>query len=271
MNSECEIFRQQAAQQILGDLSPEHQARLNEHLANCSSCSEEQQQYSTTLQVLRSVQDQDVPRHFFVSQEDRPTPWALFRQLSRTWQLATASATLGLLLLSGAAVARLQVGMSGGMLYAGFGPLPAIQTAPPEPSLDVAQLEARILQAAARRSQEEDLNWVRNLRQEWDHALQGVSAEQRQLLSAALTHLEDRIGARITLTADGLREETASAQHQLYRTLLYQREQDLSLVNERVNRLAAASEARTNQTDAILETLIQVADLSLGANPGGQK
>ena len=49
----------------------------------------------------------------------------------------------------------------------------------------------------------------------------------------------------------------------MYRTLETQRVQDLSSVNDRLNRITVNGEIKSNQTDAILETLLQVAELKL--------
>ena len=49
----------------------------------------------------------------------------------------------------------------------------------------------------------------------------------------------------------------------LYQTIQTQRRQDLILTKNRLDRLAVQGEMRSTQTDAILETLLQVAEMRM--------
>jgi hypothetical protein len=273
MSSECDVFRRQIPQALLEDLTELERQELNRHLSECGSCRLEQEQFSRTLETLRSVGDVPVPRHFFVYPEEaRTSPWQLFRRMSFAWQatVATAAALFAVFFL--AAASHLQLRVTDEVLYAGFGKLPPGEKAPaPGPSVDLDALEARILQAVEQRAQAEDREWVRILRAEMSRSLGALSAEQRALLDTALNNLEDRMSSRITLTAQSVRDEAATSRQELYQVVTLERQHDLTLFNDRLSQLAISGEIKTNQTDAILETLLQVADLKLGNNPGGQR
>jgi hypothetical protein len=273
MSNECDVFRRQIPQALLGDLTEPERQELDRHLSECLACRLEREQFTRTLDTLRSVADVPVPRHFFVYPEEaRTNPWQLFRRMSFGWQatLATAAALLAVFFL--AAASRLQLRVSDGVLYASLGKLPPGDQAPaPDLSPDFGALEARILQAVEQKARTDDREWVRILRAEISRSLGALSAEQRALLDTALNNLENRMSTSITLAAQSLRDEAAASRQQLYQVVTLERQHDLTLFNDRLSQLAISGEIKTNQTDAILETLLQVADLRLGNNPGGQR
>jgi len=273
MTSKCEAFRREIPKAISGELSPAVQRALNRHLEECPACRIEQEQYAETLTALRTLEDEPTPRHFFVyPQAGRLNPWQVFRRMARGWQAAAAVAAVVAVVAAGAAMARLQIKVSAGVFYAGFGRLPAqpaATTAPP--TLDTSDLEARILQAAEQKSIENDRLWVAALRTELNRSVQALTREQRDLLDAALAGVETRLDTRIAVTAQSMQTETLRSLQQLYQLVSQERTLDLTAVNDRFSQLALTAAERTNQTDAILETLLQVAELKLGTTPGGQK
>jgi hypothetical protein len=273
MSNECDVFRKQIPQALLGDLTELERRALDRHLSECGSCRIEQEQFSKTLDALRSVGDVSVPRHFFVyPQEARTSPWQLFRRMSFAWQVTAATAAALLAVFFLAAASRLQLRVTDGVLYASFGTLPSGEKAPaPGPSPDLGAIEARILQAVEQKAQADDREWVRILRAEMSRSLGALSAEQRTLLDTALNNLENRMSSRIALTAESVRDEAATSRQNLYQVVTLERQRDMTLFNDRLSQLAISGEIKTNQTDAILETLLQVADLRLGNNPGGQR
>ena len=90
-----------------------------------------------------------------------------------------------------------------------------------------------------------------------------LSRKQRLVLETALSRLESRVNNRIVDTAVSLESANQRSLGEMYRTLEAQRVQDLSSVNDRLNRITVNGEIKSNQTDAILETLLQVAELKL--------
>ncbi len=268
MNDPCDRFRRQLLRARIGDLAEAERQALEKHLAECPACSDEDEQYRNTLLALRSVSDVAPPRHFFVHRQVAELgPWRLFRSLSTGWQTASAAAAVLALLLLAAALGRFEIRVENGALYAGFGG--GLRTASPASAGDsaatgsAAELEQR-MQAA-------DREWAAALRGEMARAIGALSEEQRRLLRSAFLDLEKRVDGRIELAARSLREESAGARERLYRLVSLERQHDGSLLNERLDRWLAGQEARFRETDAILETLLWMADMKLGTNPGGQR
>ena len=69
------------------ELAGEERKDLEAHLTQCSQCRSEQQAYQQTLRQLAFVENEDVPRHFFIYPEEKAlSPWNLFRRMSPGWQ-----------------------------------------------------------------------------------------------------------------------------------------------------------------------------------------
>lgn len=268
MSNPCEEFRRQMPRALVGDLAETERRALERHLAECPGCRDEDEQYRNTLLALHSIADVPPPRHFFVyPQAAEHNPWRLFRRLSTKWQTATAVAAGLLAVFLLAALARLEIRIEDGVLYAGFGGrVPAGRAA-----ARGDRLETGSLQALEERVRAADREWVRVLREELEQALGARSEDQRRLLRSALNEMERRLEGRIGLAARSVRDEAQGAQQQLYRIVTLERQHDYRLLNERIDRLAVSSELKAGETDAILETLLLIADLRLGNAPGGQR
>jgi hypothetical protein len=273
MTSGCDLFRELIPRSLLGDIGPAERQALDTHLSECPACRMESEAYGGTLSALQSLEDAAIPRHFFVyPAERRIHPWQLFRSMTPTWQVASAVAATVALVVVGAAASRLQVQFSQGILYAGFGKLPALEVeAQPASEPDTAAMEARIARAVLDRTQADDREWVRNLRVEMLSRRSDLSAAQRAILETALNGLEARFSSRISAAVQSLQDTASLSQSELYRTVSLERQRDLAVLNERLDQLAINDERRTNQTDAILETLLQVADLRLSDSSGGRR
>ena len=265
MNSECPRYRSQIPEALLGDLDSESQQVLSRHLAECPACATEQALYAETFRQMRLAGDVEVPRHFFVyPQEVRENPWHLFRRLGFAWQGALATAAALLVLLAAVAVARVQIRTEGSAIIIGFGKLPVVQAPVPDMSkLYTASLEADILRVVEERSRKDNLELLRVLRAEIARSDRAISDRQRALLQTALLNLEERLGGRITETAATMQQATNRSLEEFYQTVSLQRESDMTRINNRISRIAVSGEAKSNQTDAILETLLQVAELRL--------
>lgn len=268
MSHPCEEFRRQLPRALVGDLAESERQALDKHLAECRGCRDENDRYRNTLLALHSMTDVSPPRHFFVyPQAAEHHPWHLFRRLSTVWQTAVAVAAALLTVFFLAALARLEVRIENGVLYAGFGGrIAAGKTAVPGDRPDTA-----LLQALEERAHAADREWVRILREEMVRSIGAQSDEERRLLHGALLEMEKRVDARIALTARSIREESAAAQQRLYRVVSLDRQRDSAFLNERLDRLAASSELKAGETDTILETLLWLADVKLGNSPGGQR
>ena len=261
MSTGCDQFRNQIPRAMLADLSAGEQQSLDRHLAECVPCSQEKELYLRTFGRLRSLEDDPVPRHFLVYPEERKaTPWQIFREMSPLWQGSVVAAALALFFLSILVVSRVQVRVEEGALTLTLG-RPAPSRVPPAPALDTAALEAKILRIVGDKSRQDGLEWVRTLRAEFAQAQRGMSRTQRGLIETAIVNVEKRMSDRLNESARELDERRAQSVSSLYQAIKLQRDSDLALVDARLNRLAINGERKSSETDAILETLLQVAEL----------
>lgn len=268
MNHPCEEFRRQIPRALIGDLAAAERQALETHLAECPGCRNDDEQYRNTLLALHSMGDVPPPRHFFVyPQATEHNPWRLLRRLPTVWQAGMAVAAALLTVFFLAALARLEIRIENGVLYAGFGgSVPAGKAAAPGD-----HAESAFLQAFEERARAADREWVRMLREEIVRAIGAQSDDERRLLRTALLEVEKRLDGRIELAARSIREETAAAHQRLYQVVSLERQHDSALLNERLDRLAVSNELKAGETDAILETLLRIADWKLENIPGGQR
>jgi hypothetical protein len=262
MLNDCEKIRQQIAISLAEGLAPEMQASLNSHVEACPACASELQAYREVFSGMRSIEDEEAPRHFFVYPEDRrPSRWAFFRRMQPGWQ-AFAVCIMGFAVLMPAlALSRLHIRSGNGVLTVAFGEpaLSSPQPAPPAP--DLSALEARILKAVEEKNRKDSLEWVRTLRSEIARSQKNFTPQQRVFLEAAVASVESRLRNRIEDTARLVIDRNESSIAAVYDAVSLQRDRDLAMVNNRFNRLTVNNELKSDQTNAILETLLQVAEL----------
>lgn len=271
MSETCKTHRELIPKALLGDLNSTDQNALDGHLKECVACRKEWETYATTLQEMRSLEDAPVPRHFFVHADARSSsPWQWFRQLTWGCQAAVAMVLLVLCVGAVATAVQLQLRSQEGILMVRFGGGSFPDLTPPDP-IDMAAWEARILTATAESRHAEDIEWVRALRKEITQSNLSLTAQQNILLTSALTELETRLAAGIADSANEVENQTARALNSMYRTISMERQEELSTLSQQLTRLAIDGELKNNQTDAILETLLQVAELRLTDTPGGQQ
>jgi hypothetical protein len=265
MSEECMQYRNQIPRALLGDLNQGEQQRLDTHLAECSGCKQEHELYTNTVKQLRTVGDCPVPRHFFVYGANRSeSPWQLFRRMSLGWQFGLASVALAMAVLGILTVARLQVRFEGSVMLVSFGNLPApIANPMPTSAVSSSALEARILRTADERTRKEILDWVRTLREEIAQGNRRLGQQQHAILETALANLETRTGNRIFETAQSIEARTEKSVSDLYTTVNLQRERDVNAFNDQLTRVAVNTETRSDQTDVILDALLQAAELRL--------
>jgi len=265
MAATCREYKSYIPRGILGDLSPEEQKALDQHLAECSPCNREHLIYSQTVRQLAGGLDVPIPRHFFVyPEESHSTPWHAFLRMSRAWQAATATVLVVLGFASALAISRLQIRSEDGTLVIGFGRLP--ETKPPAPQaaqVDTSALEARILKAAAERSRQDNLEFLRTLRTEMARSNKAIGREQRAVLEKAIDNVEIRMGQLVSTTAYDLERKTDRSIQDVYRKVSVERARDMAAVDNRIKLLAINGEVKSTQTDAILATLLQVAELRM--------
>lgn len=257
MISECNEWQQQIPRSLLGDLTAEEQRALDVHVAACPSCEQERERYTETLRLLQSADDELLPRHFFVHPQERSArPWQLFRQMMPIWQATTVAIAALVLLLGIATASGLQIRSDPGSWSISFG------RSIPSPAIDLAALKADILRTAEEKNREADLAWVQDLRSQIAQSCANLTQQQQAQLVAALTALQSRLNSHITLTADDIRAGTQKSVVDLYQAVSMQRQEDLNGLNTRLDGAVARSEIRANRTDAILDALLQVLNLS---------
>ncbi|PYU94087.1 MAG: hypothetical protein DMG08_08525, partial [Acidobacteria bacterium] len=128
---------------------------------------------------------------------------------------------------------------------------------------DLEALKSELTRLLENRSRNDKLEILQTLRAEMARSESAMTRKQRLVLETALSRLESRVNNRIVDAAASLESANQRSLGDMYRTLETQRVQDLSSVNDRLNRITVNGEIKSNQTDAILETLLQVAELKL--------
>jgi hypothetical protein len=254
MKSLCSEYQKQIQKLALGELAVEEEKALKKHLETCSQCRSEQESYTQTIQMLQSVDDEPVPHHFFVYEEDRkPNPWRLFRQMKPLWQTATV-AIAGLFFLIGiAAISQVQIRADRDGWTVAFS----------RGKMDAAAIKEEILKITAERNRAAAQAWMQQIRTEIENSRTDLTRQQREELTAAFARLNSRLSDRILQETDNVRIDTGALVSDMYKTVSQQRARDLALINNRFENTKELGAFKERQTNEILDTLLQVAELKL--------
>ncbi len=245
MKADCTEFQKQIARLLLGDLTPEEQKSLEEHLSECSVCASEKERYAGTLNLLQSAEDEPVPRHFFIHpREMESNPWRLFLQLKRSWQAAAVVASVLLLLLGIAAISGLQVRVNADGLAVGFGS-----------NVDIDALKADLMHTIIERD-EASASRIEELREDIGGVLSDMVSQQRVMLTT-LVQQDAVLDQRISLTEDRLKAENRDLVLDVYDAVTKQRVQDLGMINFRLDSFETSYAAKELQTNQFLSALLQ--------------
>ncbi len=264
MTTECSRFRDQIPKAMLGDIGAGEADALASHLAQCGPCRAEQDLYSATFSHLKAASDVSVPRHFFVYEEKGAgNPWQLFRHLRFAWQGALVTALVAVAFLGVAASTRLQIRAGDGALTIGFGPLSSPGEIPAKPTVDTAALEATILNAVKEKTRQDGLELLKTVRAEIAQSNGALGRQQRKQLELALSRVETRMGTNLSLAMNDVQARNDRSMAEMYQAISAQHQRDLNALGTRIDRLAVNGAIKSNQTDAILETLLQVAELRM--------
>jgi hypothetical protein len=241
MKPECSEYQKNIAKSLLGDLTAEEARALENHLAACLQCQEEKESYLQTLQLMKSVGNEPVPHHFFVHPQERElTPWALFRLMKPRWQ-AMAAALAGLFIV-------ISIVWIMGLTRT---------------EVDVAALKKDILKAVADQDRELRAAWLQEVQAEIARSQTELTKQHKIELAASFARLDSHLTKRMTTAEDRVRDETKEIAVNLYRTVTRDRARDLKLIDLRFDRMETNNAIETRQTDAILDTLLQAAELRL--------
>jgi hypothetical protein len=236
MTAQCDTFRERIAQALVEELPAAEAEALRVHVAQCAACAEEERLYVTTLSALRPS-DEEVPRHFFVYPQERSSTFRdVFALLSIGRKAALAACAAAVVLA---------------VVVAGRAP----RTASPDTARLPAQVDARL--AADRRET------VAVVRAELEQFRSASGARDRAAFERALASLETRMNERLVGAASEMQTTTGRALTAMYQNLEEGRRRDLGVLDDRVSRVAAQGEIKGNQTDAILQTLLEFAELRL--------
>lgn len=260
MNAECKKYREQIAKGLFEDLEPAQTEAVEAHLRHCSDCAEQRILLLSTLSELRSLEEAPPPRHFYVYEDrGRSAFWNLFRQTSLLWR-AVAGATLAvLLLLGGAAASNLQMRVDEGVVTLGFGKLST------QPEINPEQLKAEVLRAAQNQLLESRGEWMAQVRQEISQSEIALTQKQQDRLKLALDRMEGRFNDRIADEGAILEAKLNDSAVHIYRTLSRERQEQLALLNDRIDLLSVKGRIQGSQTEALMATVLQMADLRTGA------
>jgi hypothetical protein len=238
MKPECSEYQRNIAKSLLGDLTAEESQRLEAHLATCSQCRSEHESYAQTLGLLKSVDEEPVPRHFFIHPAEKElTPWQSFRLMKLHWQAITTSLAGLLLLITGGWVMSLT-----------------------HKDLDVAALKQDLLKTVEQRNQAARTLWIEQVRAEIERSNQALTQQQKADLKAALVRMDSRIAGRMSAAEDRSRQDAQALASGIYKTVAQQRAQDLKLINLRFSSIETRNAIENRQTDEILGTLLQAAE-----------
>ena len=260
MRSECDKFRKNIPGSLLGDISEEERQALEAHIAICPDCRSEWESYIQTLDMMQSVDDEPVPHHFFIHpQEDVRNPWQLFGQMKPAWKTSVAAAAALFLLIGIAAISRLQIRSDSNGWAVSFN----------SNAIDVAALKEEILKSAEETNRQVTAARTQRVRDELKSAFSDLSENQQEKFMAALAQLDSRFTGRLDTTEVEMKEDTQKLVSEIYRAITQQRAQDLEVINLRFDSFEMNNAIKDRQTNAVLDTLVQVAELSL-RETGGQ-
>ncbi len=264
MNDKCSHYRQLIPRALLGDLEAGRAVELEEHLSICPECRAESEQYRETVEQLGMVEDEPVPGHFFIPADARNTSLRdLLAAVTWPWRLAAAGGLTVLLLLAGLGLSGLQFRAAGGIYAFSFGrPLPDWDNnAKNEAAIRALRTEMRTF--VEQTVQSERKQYLATLRSELSRSSRHLNSEQKQFLQVALNDIEKRLDERVATTGTAIRSQTAGSLDTLYATLQAQRSQDLALIRKSITDTARVNEAKDRQTQEVLTTLLEVADLQI--------
>ncbi len=259
MNANCKNYSEWIERSIFEEITDRQKADLETHLANCPDCASERELLLSTFSELRAFPEVASPRHFYIAGPSRVGVWDMFQQMSLFWRMATASFLLGILLIGGAAAANLRVQSQDGQLTLAFGELHR------EPKIDPEQLKASLRREIELEMDQRQALLIQQVRQEIAALGDTFSTRQRQLMAVALNKLEDRMGERIDQQTLETRARFQDAAAQIYKTLSREQKRQVALLNDRLDLLNVRDQIQGDQTQALMATVLQIADLNGGS------
>jgi hypothetical protein len=254
MKSQCTEYQKRIWGLFFGDLNSTERRELEEHLTSCPQCHSERARYAETLDKLKLVEEEPVPGHFFVHpMDERLSIREFFMRLRPTSQILTLTTGAVILLLGIAALSQLKVQVNRGGFSLNFG----------SNGVDAVALKQEIIQAADAKSRESKAALIQEIRTEIAQSRSDLSRQQRAELRAVLLDLNARLNGRIAQTEKNLKEDSRKIIADLYQAVSRQQVRNLDIINLRFESAEFSNAIKERQTDEILNTLLQDAELRL--------
>ena len=252
MASECAKYQKKIAALFLGDLSDNDQKSLEAHMAVCPQCKSERECYERTLRLLHSVDDESVPRHFFVSPENTEvSPWRLFQQLQFRWRAALAGTVVLILLFGVASLSRLQMRSNTDGWSIGFGH-------EEQEKIDTFALKEEILAAIRDQDQENRHVLMEEISSEIARRQTDGDQQIQLQIEEALVRLDAKMTGRVERSAEQMRQDTQIMVSAVYYNLAQQQARDIEAMNIRLDSTEIRNAVKTWQTEEVLETLLHL-------------
>jgi len=251
MSRKCEDFQNMIKDELAGELSLENQSELAVHLADCSICLHERQELQRTFGMLKSLEEQPVPGHFFVYEQPKASLLERFRGIPKGFRWAAATGFACLLLLAGFIISNISIRVGESRIILAYGD--------PITEPDVQDI---------RREFEQKLL---DARREDQRVFAGLLEEQRKLYNGSLNQYYQRVDTRVNnlegQLVETINDNNAALQARLEGTMIQygelmkaQYQNDLRDINRRLTQITLEGRLRDNQTDALMNTLVQLAD-----------
>lgn len=269
MNKSCERYVAMIAAAVIGDLNADDKRELESHISECASCAQEFQLYRTTIEQMKTgAAEVDPPRHFFVYPEERRSFWNWIGAWGHGWRAAAALAGFLIIAAVGLAASGFQLRAENGVYAFSFGKPIAAQTNDDSGRiLELRQALKQELIAIIRETAEQERTRQAKLLDDRLKNVNGrLTAEQRQAIAQILDANNTRIDTRITAGEALLEARTKNALDTMYRAVQTQRAQDLTRIRASLVQAALKDEAQDSEAQAMLDTLMQVAELNVRRN-----
>ncbi|UCF36082.1 MAG: zf-HC2 domain-containing protein [Acidobacteriota bacterium] len=256
MSRECDRFIELIKDELAGELDQAEASRLEEHLTSCGSCRNEKAVLEKLLLHMRAVEEEPVPRHFFVYEERKASIWESLKALLFGWNLAAAGSVAAAMILAVLLLSQVTLTYGEGTFAVSFGGRLEKQAT----EADLKQLREELLGSFRQIAQEENASVLESLRSEWRTSLVKFGEESQVQLEQRVGAMEQQVGLTIDRRNARLQRQMESTIGNLGNLLIAQHESDMRTVRQQLNQSANFNRIQANQTDAIVATLVQLAD-----------
>lgn len=261
MINECEWCLQFMKDDIAGELDASDRGRMEAHLQECPACSREKAGLDRTLDHLRELREEPLPRHFFVYEEPsgRTGLGLALRQLAWGWKTAAAGAAAVLLLAFALILSQARLEIARGRWTLALG-------SAPDAGVLQQEISPEFMDAVRSVVREENRRWTDEFRRELAGSIEQVTDENHQAMRDLVLALELRLDRKREAQDEQTRQLFQTALQRWGRAFALQRQDDLTEIRQALMRFDANDRLQAGQASAIITTLARIADSS---NPRG--